>query len=152
MSLKANNFIDLTTKGRDEDSLLYPMAWVRHHDKYGDPKALDAIIFFFQAKDGIRYLTVTGVQTCALPISAGGQLRQPLALAAQERSEAESVVQLRQRRHVGQAAPEPGGRDLEREIAGDAREPAGEVGIGSCRGEGISRVVPDRSKKNTAKA
>src|SRR5256886_3993238 len=29
-------------------------------------------IFFFQAEDGIRYLTVTGVQTCALPIS--GQL------------------------------------------------------------------------------
>src|SRR3989475_3956921 len=26
-------------------------------------------IFFFQAKDGIRDLTVTGVQTCALPIS-----------------------------------------------------------------------------------
>src|SRR2546430_14615401 len=27
-------------------------------------------IFFFQAEDGIRYLTVTGVQTCALPISS----------------------------------------------------------------------------------
>src|SRR5215469_4942794 len=26
-------------------------------------------IFFFQAEDGIRYLYVTGVQTCALPIS-----------------------------------------------------------------------------------
>src|SRR2546430_6154524 len=26
------------------------------------------IYFFFQAEDGIRYLTVTGVQTCALPI------------------------------------------------------------------------------------
>src|SRR2546430_14962348 len=26
--------------------------------------------FFFQAEDGIRFLTVTGVQTCALPISA----------------------------------------------------------------------------------
>src|SRR2546430_13956798 len=26
-------------------------------------------IFFFQAEDGIRDLTVTGVQTCALPIS-----------------------------------------------------------------------------------
>src|SRR2546428_3598550 len=26
---------------------------------------------FFQAEDGIRYLTVTGVQTCALPISGG---------------------------------------------------------------------------------
>src|SRR2546430_7834037 len=28
-------------------------------------------MFFFQAEDGIRYLTVTGVQTCALPISTG---------------------------------------------------------------------------------
>src|SRR5438270_121431 len=27
-------------------------------------------LFFFQAEDGIRYLTVTGVQTCALPICA----------------------------------------------------------------------------------
>src|SRR5205085_8783018 len=27
--------------------------------------------FFFQAEDGIRDLTVTGVQTCALPISEG---------------------------------------------------------------------------------
>src|SRR6478736_7413119 len=35
--------------------------------------------FFFQAEDGIRDLTVTGVQTCALPISraagfAGGRV------------------------------------------------------------------------------
>src|SRR2546430_1270282 len=30
--------------------------------------------FFFQAEDGIRDLTVTGVQTCALPISAGAVL------------------------------------------------------------------------------
>src|SRR5690349_25160116 len=30
-------------------------------------------IFFFQAEDGIRDLYVTGVQTCALPISAGSQ-------------------------------------------------------------------------------
>src|SRR2546427_8618749 len=29
------------------------------------------LFFFFQAEDGIRDLTVTGVQTCALPISAG---------------------------------------------------------------------------------
>src|SRR5256886_10251202 len=28
-------------------------------------------LFFFQAEDGIRYLTVTGVQTCALPILLG---------------------------------------------------------------------------------
>src|SRR2546430_6514574 len=30
-------------------------------------------IFFFQAEDGIRDLTVTGVQTCALPILNHGQ-------------------------------------------------------------------------------
>src|SRR3712207_9160912 len=27
--------------------------------------------FFFQAEDGIQYIGVTGVQTCALPISLG---------------------------------------------------------------------------------
>src|SRR6266481_842111 len=33
---------------------------------------LDICVFFlFQAEDGIRYGTVTGVQTCALPISRG---------------------------------------------------------------------------------
>src|SRR5688572_24280252 len=31
----------------------------------------DYIFFFFQAEDGIRDLTVTGVQTCALPICLG---------------------------------------------------------------------------------
>lgn len=32
----AYNYLDLTPKGRDEDGLPYSMAWVRHHDKYGD--------------------------------------------------------------------------------------------------------------------
>src|SRR5256886_10659742 len=36
--------------------------------------------FFFQAEDGIRDLTVTGVQTCALPIS-GDRERYPPARA-----------------------------------------------------------------------
>src|SRR5688500_19302575 len=31
------------------------------------------VFFFFQAEDGIRYYKVTGVQTCALPISAEGR-------------------------------------------------------------------------------
>src|SRR2546429_3303059 len=30
------------------------------------------LFFFFQAEDGIRDVAVTGVQTCALPISLGG--------------------------------------------------------------------------------
>src|SRR3989475_6054253 len=32
------------------------------------------VFFFFQAEDGIRDLTVTGVQTCALPICSEVQL------------------------------------------------------------------------------
>src|SRR2546430_11110326 len=34
----------------------------------------DILSFFFQAEDGIRDLTVTGVQTCALPICELTQL------------------------------------------------------------------------------
>src|SRR5256886_9791113 len=36
---------------------------------------LHGVFFFFQAEDGIRDLTVTGVQTCALPISRGAAPR-----------------------------------------------------------------------------
>ena len=32
---------------------------------------LVVVYFFFQAEDGIRDRLVTGVQTCALPISSG---------------------------------------------------------------------------------
>src|SRR5256886_6833316 len=40
------------------------------------------MFFFFQAEDGIRDLTVTGVQTCALPISDPGGERGRLWRAA----------------------------------------------------------------------
>src|SRR2546421_7029347 len=33
------------------------------------PRSPVSVFFFFQAEDGIRDLIVTGVQTCALPIS-----------------------------------------------------------------------------------
>src|SRR3989338_10802890 len=42
------------------------------------------IYLFFQAEDGIRYGTVTGVQTCALPI-LGGQTRMPMIQAEVEK-------------------------------------------------------------------
>jgi predicted dithiol-disulfide oxidoreductase (DUF899 family) len=32
-------FLDLVPKGRDEEGLPWPMAWVRHHDKYGSTAA-----------------------------------------------------------------------------------------------------------------
>src|SRR6267378_7552296 len=38
------------------------------------------LIFFFQAEDGIRVLYVTGVQTCALPISKPSPMRLPTVI------------------------------------------------------------------------
>jgi len=35
-------FLDLAPKGRDEDGLAFTMAWVRHHDKYGEDYVLDS--------------------------------------------------------------------------------------------------------------
>src|SRR5260370_29540915 len=35
-----------------------------------DTPFFGVVVFFFQAEDGIRDSSVTGVQTCALPISA----------------------------------------------------------------------------------
>src|SRR5256886_5677793 len=48
----------------------------QHPPNNGHPHAVlshlpaECVCFFFQAEDGIRDLTVTGVQTCALPILA----------------------------------------------------------------------------------
>src|SRR2546430_8481312 len=51
--------------------------------------------FFFQAEDGIRDLTVTGVQTCALPIS-----RQQPGVVEPERSGADHPDPDRRRAHT----------------------------------------------------
>src|SRR6266542_5507140 len=40
--------------------------------------------FFFQAEDGIRDATVTGVQTCALPIYGGAEAAHRIAARDQE--------------------------------------------------------------------
>jgi predicted dithiol-disulfide oxidoreductase (DUF899 family) len=34
-------FLDLVPKGRDEEGLAFSMAWVRHHDRYGDDYVVD---------------------------------------------------------------------------------------------------------------
>src|SRR2546430_4481801 len=63
-----------------------------------------SIFFFFQAEDGIRDLTVTGVQTCALPIfarTAGGCER-----GGRDRARPGA----RRRRARGVAARDPAGR------------------------------------------
>lgn len=52
MMLNAYNFLDLTPKGRDEEGLPWPMAWVRHHDRYGDPAAPDTMAVVTQSING----------------------------------------------------------------------------------------------------
>src|SRR3712207_911986 len=48
--------------------------------------------FFFQAEDGIRDIGVTGVQTCALPISEAPRTWDELIQAAQEAEQKDSKV------------------------------------------------------------
>src|SRR5205823_8914701 len=87
--------------------------------------------FFFQAEDGIRDKLVTGVQTCALPISAAGTARSCTAGA---------VHRPDRRRHAAApppARPVPAVQDL----AVPAAVPAGpgglaEIGRASCRERG----------------
>lgn len=37
-------YLDLVPKGRDEDNLPHPMAWLRHHDRYEDGNLVDPAI------------------------------------------------------------------------------------------------------------
>src|SRR5256886_3628492 len=56
-----------------ESSVVYNLRFFLSHPLHDTkvPPCLALLLsfFFFQAEDGIRDLTVTGVQTCALPIS-----------------------------------------------------------------------------------
>src|SRR5256884_5344989 len=49
--------------------------------RVGRAESLNGIVFFFQAEDGIRDVAVTGVQTCALPISYSVGSHQPAGRA-----------------------------------------------------------------------
>src|SRR5688572_33428635 len=93
--------------------------------------------FFFQAEDGIRDLTVTGVQTCALPISH--RSRRGLALApAGDRPCAGAA--LRNRR------PHRGRQVAQRSLRGRRRPRSEERRVGKeCR----SRWWPYQSKKKS---
>src|SRR2546422_7584777 len=62
--------------------------------------------FFFQAEDGIRDVAVTGVQTCALPISAVAATEPPRARG--ECVERGGVVGRNGRRHPGLQSLEGG--------------------------------------------
>src|SRR6266498_2730862 len=59
------------------------------------------VCFFFQAEDGIRDADVTGVQTCALPISAGhGMVEGPGVAAAKVGDQAQADAVPRGEHHL----------------------------------------------------
>src|SRR5205809_2378825 len=82
-------------------------------------------LFFFQAEDGIRVVAVTGVQTCALPISIIAPTPSPVepAPATVLPSEAEGP----------RVAAEP--------TAAVGVEPGEQIGRASCRERGESSAV-----------
>src|SRR2546427_7282365 len=91
------------------------------------------VVFFFQAEDGIRDLTVTGVQTCALPISAGPALcaaprggRRARAAGADDRDRAAPVLGAARRgarraRHVHVGGLHERERSEERRVGKECR-------------------------------
>src|SRR5256886_9397889 len=84
------------------------------------------LFFFFQAEDGIRDLTVTGVQTCALPISHSPRL--PRTVARGERAAAPD----------GSSSDRRSGRSDQRPrapaiAAVGAWDPRRQIGRASCR-------------------
>src|SRR5207247_7759020 len=91
--------------------------------------------FFFQAEDGIRDPLVTGVQTCALPISDRPTVRRP----ARYRRGTPSTWPSRRAPCRGRGAP------VWRAAASGGRS---EIGRASCRERGEMRGVDgDRKKK-----
>src|SRR5688500_20230638 len=87
--------------------------------------------FIYQAADGIRDYEVTGVQTCAVPISPD---RRPRAAAARERR-----------------PPGPGGR--RRPLGGRPDRRARQIGRASCRAGTYSAVgAGKRRQMNRMKA
>src|SRR2546421_1897031 len=66
--------------------------------------AVGSVVFFFQAEDGIRDYKLTGVQTCALPISA------PARRGARRRAGRAGAAARRAAGRRGSPDPAPAGR------------------------------------------
>src|SRR5437764_6984395 len=72
------------------------------------------VFFFFQAEDGIRDTSVTGVQTCALPILA------PRARASRRRPRGRPAQGMQQS-HSGKGSPTDAHRSGERRVGKECR-------------------------------
>src|SRR2546430_10831190 len=87
--------------------------------------------FCFQAEDGIRDLTVTGVQTCALPIFGEHELAQTVGLAPAHADDAHGrgVEVLPQRVDPDELALHRDVPGVDGQVQGDLLE----IGRASCR-------------------
>src|SRR5207248_8582727 len=83
--------------------------------------------FFFQAEDGIRDRTVTGVQTCALPISISSRPRMPAQAGTAIRRRVEKTIswthrkQMPTRTRCASSDRGRGGRSEERRVGKECR-------------------------------
>src|SRR5688572_31102714 len=91
------------------------------------------IHFFFQAEDGIRDLTVTGVQTCALPISTRPVMVRPTSEPSTLANSVRPALRLPSRslamRSLKTSPPQP-------PIQVPHTLPASKIGRASCRERG----------------
>src|SRR5205085_5377414 len=98
------------------------------------------LFFFLQAEDGIRDLTVTGVQTCALPISRQISAYSPFDRPLRLQDQAPRPV-------ADQQAQRPVEGRVGADLAGDLADltvgrqlVSREIGRASCRGRQEMRV------------
>src|SRR3712207_9144598 len=103
------------------------------------------VVFFFQAEDGIRDIGVTGVQTCALPISRGAAIS-----STTSRRWARTTRLTVQRAATGSAGSTPGGAASCDRGDGTRWEPAvrgGRPPARSGQGRRQSRLLVERRRR-----
>src|SRR5437764_9501373 len=99
---------------------------------------MSSVFFFFQAEDGIRDTSVTGVQTCALPILAKLTSRKVGTAPPAEAATFSRSASLRSRNdRPGKAS-----------AAAFTPPPKREIGRASCRKECRSRWASYQQRKN----
>src|SRR2546430_7914213 len=98
-------------------------------------RVLRVLFFFFQAEDGIRDLTVTGVQTCALPISAAASPRPsakcPIGGTGNRGGTVDSLASAQQQLNNAQLALRQAQQRLAGKIGRAAWRGRGEISVGA---------------------